>query len=107
VFALSLSEEDKKILGAYGVNAYAELFAKPDNRPWYPAWGIARDEERQLFETQKGDLQREYLPKLVLSKPADYDSVWEEYTQKLQKLDVKGYEQWYTEKIKEAVAAAQ
>jgi len=107
VFAMSLSDEDKKILGAYGVNAYSELFALPDERPWYPAWGIARDEAGQLFETQKGDLQREYLPKLVLSNPADYDKVWEEYTQKLQKLDVAGYEQWFTQKIKEVVAASQ
>jgi len=107
VFVLTLSEHDRKILNAYGVNAYTELFAKPDDRPWYPAWGIPRDDERSLFETQKGELQREYLPKLVFAKPEDYDKVWEEYTQKLNRLDVKGYEDWYTQKIREAVANAQ
>jgi len=107
VFQLTLSEADKKFLDAYGVKTYSELFSKPDDRPWYPAWGIPRDEERTLFETQKAELQREYLPKLVFAKAEEYDAIWEEYVQKLNKLDVKGYEQWYTEKIREAVANSQ
>lgn len=107
VFQLSLTEADKKILSAYGVQTYAELFSPPDPRPWYPAWGIPRDEPRQLFEQQKQDIQRKYLPKLVMSKPEDFEKVWAEYTAALNKLDIAGYEQWYTQKIKEIVAQAE
>ncbi len=107
VFFLSLTEQDKKILSAYGVKTYSELFSAPDPRPWYPAWGIPRDEARQLFETQKAEVQRKYLSRLVLSKPEEFDKVWDEYIRELNKLDIAGYEQWYTQKIKDLVAQAQ
>lgn len=103
VFQLNLSDGDKKFLNAYGVQTYSEMFSDPDERPWFPAWGIPRDEERSLFETQKAEVQREWLPKLVFAKPEDYDKVWEDYLVALNKLDIAGYEQWYTEKIREAV----
>ena len=107
MFQLSLTEADKKILSAYGVKTYSELFSPPDPRPWYPAWGIPRDEPQQLFETKKGDLQRKYLSKLVLSSPDKFENIWTEYTNELNKLDVKGYEQWFTQKIQEVIAQAQ
>lgn len=107
VFQLSLTDADKKFLSAYGVKSYAELFADPDPRPWFPAWGIPRDEERQLFEALKGDVQREYLPKLVLSKPEEFESIWNQYVSALNRLDIAGYEKWYTEKIQAVMAKAQ
>ena len=107
VFPLTLSDADRKFLSAYGVNTYTEMFAKPDDRPWYPAWGLPKNDLASLFETQKAELQREYLPKLVFAKPEDYDKVWDEYVTALNKLDVKGYEQWFTEQIKQVVANAQ
>jgi putative aldouronate transport system substrate-binding protein len=107
VFQMTLTDADKKILSAYGVQTYAEMFADPDERPWYPAWGFAKDEPRQLFEQQKSDLQRNHIPKLVLSKPEEFDKAWDEYTKALGKLDVQGYEQWFTQKVKEVVANAQ
>jgi putative aldouronate transport system substrate-binding protein len=108
VFPLTLSDADRKFLSAYGVSTYSEMFAEPDDRPWYPAWGIPKNDLAQLFETQKTELQREWLPKLVFAKPEDYDKVWEDYVAALNKqLDIKGYEQWFTERIKEVVANAQ
>jgi putative aldouronate transport system substrate-binding protein len=106
VAAMALSEQDKKFLNAYGVKSYSEMFSKPDERPWYPAWGIPKEEHISLFETQKGEKQREWLPKLVFAKPEEYDKVWEQYLAELNKLDIKGYEQWFTEKIREAVEKA-
>lgn len=106
VFELSLTEADKKILSAYGVKTYAELFSPPDDRPWYPAWGAPRGQEQQLFEQQKSDIQRQYIPKMVLAKPEEFEKVWEEYVAELNKLDIEGYEQWFTETIKEIVEKA-
>ena len=107
VFQVTLTEADKKILSAYGVQTYSQLFSDPDPRPWFPAWGIPRDEPRQLFEAQKAEIQRQYLPKLVLSKPEEFENVWNQYVAELNRLDIAGYEQWYTEKIREIVAKAQ
>jgi putative aldouronate transport system substrate-binding protein len=109
VFQLSLTEADKKILSAYGVKTYAEMFAPPDNRPWFPAWGIQKEQGSppQIFEARKTELQRKYIPELVLSDPAKFEDVWTKYTTELNKLDIAGYQQWYTERIKEVVAKAQ
>jgi len=107
VFQASLTDADKKFLSAYGVQTYAELFSDPDPRPWFPAWGIPRDSERELFESLKADVQREFLPKLVLSKPEEFDSIWDQYIAALNRLDVAGYENWYTQKIQAIMAKAQ
>jgi len=106
VFQESLTDADKRFLSAYGVKTYAELFSDPDPRPWFPAWGIPRDSERELFEALKADVQREYLPKLVLSKPEDFENIWNQYVAALNRLDIAGYENWYTEKIQAIMAKA-
>ncbi|GAB2698930.1 extracellular solute-binding protein [Paenibacillus thermoaerophilus] len=106
VFQLSLTEPDKKILSAYGVKTYSELFTPPDERPWFPAWGIQKEQgsPQQIFEAKKTEIQRKYIPELVLSTPDKFENVWTRYTTELNKLDIAGYEKWYTERIKEIVA---
>jgi len=108
VFALQLTEKDKEILGKYGVSTYSELFSDPDDRPWYPAWGYPKEQGSapQVFETRKTEIQRKYLPELVLTSPDKFESVWNEYTAELNKLDIAGYEQWFTEQVKATVAKA-
>ncbi|MFC5530621.1 ABC transporter substrate-binding protein [Cohnella yongneupensis] len=108
VFQMSLTDADKAILDKYGVKTYADLFAKPDDRVWYPAWGIpkAQGSPEQIWETSKDELTKKYFPKLVLAKPADFDKVWGDYLAEFGKLDTAGYEKWYTEQIKAAIEAA-
>ncbi|MFD0671280.1 ABC transporter substrate-binding protein [Cohnella sp. GCM10027633] len=108
VFQMSLTDGDKEILGKYGVQTYSELFAKPDPRPWYPAWGInkAQGSPEQLWETAKDEVTKKFYPKLVLAKPADFEKVWGEFVAEFGKLDTAGYEKWYTEQIKLAIEAA-
>lgn len=106
VFQLSLTEADKKILDAYGARTYADLFTPPFERPWYPAWGIPKEQGSppQIFETRKEEILRKYVPRLALEDPANFDNVWNEYLSELNKLDIAGYEEWYTEQIKRIVA---
>lgn len=107
VFQMGLTEGDKAILNAYGVKTYSELFAKPDDRPWFPAWGIPKEQgsPQQIWETKKDEVTKKYYPKLVLAKPADFEKVWSEYMAEFGKLDTAGYEKWYTEQIKLAIEA--
>ncbi|WP_274365396.1 ABC transporter substrate-binding protein [Paenibacillus thermotolerans] len=102
VFQMGLTAEDKAILEKYGVKTYSEMFAAPDNRPWFPAWGIPKEQgsPQQIWETKKDELTKKYIPKLILAKPADFESVWQEYIGEFGKLDTAGYESWYTEQIK-------
>jgi len=105
VFQMRLTDGDKEILGKYGVKTYSEMFADPDERPWYPAWGIPKEQgsPQQIWETKKEELTKKYFPKLVLAKPDEFEKVWQEYLGQFGKLDTAGYEKWYTEQIKAVV----
>ncbi|WP_309122645.1 ABC transporter substrate-binding protein [Paenibacillus sp.] len=105
VFQMGLTAEDKTILEKYGVKTYSELFAAPDERPWFPAWGIPKEQgsPQQIWETKKDELTKKYIPKLILAEPGDFEAVWQEYLGEFGKLDTAGYEKWYTEQIKAVV----
>ncbi len=108
VFQMSLTDADKMILDKYGVKTYSEMFSAPDDRPWYPAWGVGKEQgsPEQIYETKKTEIIKKYFPKLVLSKPADYEAVWSEYLAEFNKLDTAGYEAWYNVQIKKIVEAS-
>jgi putative aldouronate transport system substrate-binding protein len=108
VFQMGLTDADKLILDKYGVKTYSEMFSAPDDRPWYPAWGVPKEQgsAQQIYETKSNEVTKKYFPKLVLSKPADFESVWNEYLAEFSKLDVAGYETWYTAEIKKLIDAS-
>lgn len=108
VFQLSLTEADKTILNAYGAQTYSEMFAIPDERPWFPAWGIPKEQgsPQQIYETKKSDLTRKYFPKLVLEDPSKFESNWAEFTEEFNKLDTAGYEAFVTAEVKKLVEEA-
>lgn len=98
---MSYNDNDKKILEAYGVQSFSQMFSAPDERPWYPAWSISIEQgsPAQIFNQKKSDLQRKYFPKLVLSSPAEFESIWNEYYTQFNKLDVKSYEDLITAEV--------
>lgn len=101
VAQMSYTEADKKLLEAYDIQSFSQLFAAPDERPWYPAWSIQIEQgsPAQIFTQKKGDLQRKYFPKLVLANPADFAKTWDEYVKEFNKLGVKDYEQLITDEV--------
>ncbi|MGZ7441133.1 ABC transporter substrate-binding protein [Paenibacillus sp. TH7-28] len=105
VFQMSLTQADKDILDKYGVQTYSQMFATPKFRPWYPAWGFAKEQNspEQLWETAKDELTKKYFPKLVLATPDKFESLWNEYLNEFGKLDTAGYEKWTTEQAQEKV----
>ncbi|URN96350.1 MAG: ABC transporter substrate-binding protein [Candidatus Pristimantibacillus lignocellulolyticus] len=100
------TEGDQAILNEYGIQTFAESFSAPQDRPWYPAWSINKEQgsAEQIFEQKSGDIQQKYFPKIVLSTPDKFESVWNEYVAEINKLDVAGYEAFVTNKVKERVA---
>ncbi|GIQ62302.1 hypothetical protein PACILC2_08700 [Paenibacillus cisolokensis] len=50
------------------------------------------------------DLQKKYLPKLILSDPSEFESLWTEYVNEFAKLDAKSYEAFVTKVVKDRVA---
>lgn len=102
----SYTDGDKALLDAYGVKTFAELFAEPDDRPWYPAWSInlGQGTPEQIFSQKSDDLQKKYLPRMILEAPDKFDSIWNEYMGELNKLDKKIYEDTVTKIVKERAA---
>lgn len=100
------TEGDRAFLDAYGIQTFAGLFAEPQERPWYPAWSINKEQgsPEQIFEQKSSDLQQLYYSQIVFAKPSEFESVWNKYVTEYNKLDVAGYEAFVTNKVKERVA---
>ncbi|SEU20565.1 ABC transporter substrate-binding protein [Paenibacillus sp. NFR01] len=105
VFQMSLTDKDKEILNKYGAQTYTQMFAKPIDRPWYPAWGFVKEQNSPelMWETNKDELTKKYYPKLVLASPGKFDSIWGDFEKEWNKLDTAGYEKWTTEQVKKKV----
>lgn len=106
VAALSFTPAVKERLAKYGVQTFTQMFAIPDDRPWYPAWSIALEQgsQAQIYTAKKPDVQRKYFAKIVLADPSKFDAYWDEYLNEYSKLPVAEYEQTMTELIKDKVA---
>lgn len=109
VAQMSYSEGDKKLLEEYDIASFSQLFADPDDRPWYPAWSIQIEQgsPSQIFTQKKSDLQRKYFPQLVLANPSDFESLWGEYVTEFNKLGAADYEQLITEEVAKKIAVVE
>lgn len=109
VALLSFTESEQKLLQQYGVNTFSEMFATPDDRPWYPAWSVALEtgSAAQMFEQRKDDLIRQWFPDLVFAAPGDFENKWDSFVTEFRKLDVDIFEETITRLVKEKVEALQ
>lgn len=108
VAQVAYTDGDKAILEAYGVKVFSDLFADPDDRPWYPTWSavVEQGSEAQIFGQRKTDLTKVYFPKLVLAKPGDFDKVWDEYIKEFNTLDAKALEEFMDKVVEDRIKAA-
>ncbi|MFB9327752.1 ABC transporter substrate-binding protein [Paenibacillus aurantiacus] len=103
---INYTDGDRALLDAYGFKTFSEFFAKPVERPWYPAWSIEKEQNspEDIFNQKAGDLQQKYYPKLALAPEGQFDSVWNDYLKEFGKLDAAGFEAFMTAKVKDRVA---
>ncbi|PPQ49257.1 sugar ABC transporter substrate-binding protein [Paenibacillus peoriae] len=102
-YQASLKPFDKEVLKAYGINSYVDFFsAPPENPVYYPAWSadIVDGSPAKIANTKLNEVSTKYLPKAILSSPSSFDSVWNEYTSEIHKLDIKAYEDKINEVLK-------
>ncbi|MBU9722862.1 ABC transporter substrate-binding protein [Bacillus alkalicola] len=98
-------EEEKELLDAYNISTFSELFADPDDRPWFPAWSanIAQGSPEQLFEERSEEIIRRHYPRIAMAAEGEFESAWEEFVSAYRELDVEGYEQFFTEIVQARV----
>ncbi|RUT40479.1 extracellular solute-binding protein [Paenibacillus anaericanus] len=96
------TETDKKILEAYGVKTYPELF-NPGNtkRKYFPIWSIELTEDLKIFDQKLNDLNKKYPPQMVVAKSKEqFNEYWDEYVTSVNKLDVKGWMDYHSAEVK-------
>jgi len=93
-FFANLKDIDKEVLNAYGHKTWTEFFSSPpENRVSYPAWNIDLIEgsAAKVANQKMKDLDFKFLPKAILSKPENFDSVWDDYVKEMGKVDTQAY----------------
>ena len=102
-FFSNLKDVDKEVLTAYGHKTWTEFFTPPpENRVSYPAWNIDLIEgsAAKVANQKMKDLDFKYLPKAILSKPENFESVWADYVAQMGKVDTKAYLDRINEQLK-------
>lgn len=90
IYGNSLPAE-KEVMDSYGIKSFTGLYNDPrssEEVPYYPLWTITLEtgSPAQVEQTRLQDAQREYYPKLVMSKPEDFEKIWNEYVNKISNL---------------------
>ena len=94
----SLSAYDKKVLDAYGYQIWSDFLGEErEGDPWYPIYPSAEDwgmdtEYGKAKEDMKL-LKKEWLPKLIMTSPDEFDAAWDHYVDMYNStINVKAYE---------------
>ncbi|MCX7949926.1 MAG: hypothetical protein N2509_07415, partial [Treponemataceae bacterium] len=104
----TLRPEDAELYKAYGVSSMGEMMDPnpPENPIYYPAWQLVPPDgsPAQIAWKKAEDLYRKYLPRIILARPAQFESLWNEYVSELNKIGLEEYEKFMTQEIKKRVA---
>ncbi|QYR20200.1 ABC transporter substrate-binding protein [Paenibacillus sp. sptzw28] len=101
-FFNSLKPLDKEVLTAYGHKTWTEFFASPPENPvYYPAWQVdlISGSPADMASKKMNDTSLKFLPRAIMSKTAEFDSVWDSYVKEFRKIDVKAYEDRINEQL--------
>ena len=98
-----LRPDDKELWAAYNVTSHPEMMDidPPENPVWFPAWQIQIPDgsEAQLAWQRAEALYRKYLPRIILGRPAQFESLWDEYVAELGKIGLDKYEAFMQKEI--------
>lgn len=112
-FKATLKDIDKEILAAYGYEKWTDFLTyTEDIGPWYPIYTAKNTWEASsdaFIASQKmEEVKREWLPKVIMSKPGEVDSTWDQYMEKYHNdTNYKVFEQKMTEEVAKKVAIAE
>lgn len=106
------AQVDLDLWKAYGVSSYTELMDPnpPRNAPWYPMWQCTPSFETHDPEeyavvnvlTNFEQIQREYLPRLIMGMPYNFEDLWNEYCARMSPL-TSTYNKYMQQKLDQRV----
>ncbi|HPU43405.1 MAG TPA: ABC transporter substrate-binding protein [Dictyoglomaceae bacterium] len=101
------TDVEKKVLAAYGVEIWKDLFPKAEEYPvktWGYLWMYSTpDEDIRAIGNKLFDYVIRSIPKVVMAPTKDFDKVWSDFLKGMDDLGAKKYEDYKTQQIKEMV----
>jgi len=102
------TDADKETLKAYGATTWMDLFPNEKDfppKPWGAAWNISvpSDDEIKVIENKVKDITWKVIPQAVMSKPEQFDAIWDDYQQQLVQAGVEKMEQGFTKYVQDRV----
>ena len=102
------NEAEKETLKAYKAEHWKDLFPKEDEfqpRAYGAAYtmSLPNDDPAVILAAKMKDITWKRIPEAVMSKPEDFDKIWDAYMAELEKAGVKEMEEAYTKHIKNRV----
>ena len=93
------SDGEKAIMDAYGIKSFSDFYNVPKERKYYPLWTITMPagSAAHIEQTRMKDVLNGYVPKLVMSKPQNFEKIWADYVKDMSKLMQKQIEQYQKE----------
>ncbi|AWB45537.1 ABC transporter substrate-binding protein [Paenibacillus sp. CAA11] len=102
------SEVEKETLKAYKAEHWKDLFPKEEDfqpRAYGAAYtmSLPNDDPAVILGAKMKDITWKRIPEAVMSKPEDFDKIWDAYMAELEKAGVKEMEEAYTKHIKDRI----
>ena len=99
---------EKETLAQYGVSRWIELWPQVDEfpvKPWGAAWNISypSDSELAVLFTRIDEIMKKRIPQIILSKPSEFDRLWDEFMQDIEAAGVEKMEDLYEQYVKERI----
>ena len=104
----SYTDVEKEVLKGYGAEMWKDLFPQKEDfpvKPWGAAWNIpiSPEDEVNLINQKTLDVVKKRVPEAILAAPGDFDKIWDQFMEDLEKAGVEEGEKAYTKLIKERV----
>jgi putative aldouronate transport system substrate-binding protein len=93
-YAKGLSDYDKEFLKAYNATSQYDMMGEaPPNEIYYPCWNIniPSNSPASIANTALNNTMLKWLPRVIASKPSDFEPQWSSYVAEIQKDNPKAY----------------
>lgn len=105
----SYSDTEKETLAAYKATTWKDLFPSAEEFP-VKEWGalynmqVPTDGDYQVIYQKTQDIVHKRIPEAILSKPADFDKVFDAFINELNQAGAEAMEKEYTQLVKNRVS---
>ncbi|TYP77492.1 ABC transporter substrate-binding protein [Paenibacillus methanolicus] len=102
------TQADRETLAAYKVKSYKDLWPSEKQfpvKPWGSAWTINMEtgSEANVIFQQCQAIVKKRITQAILSKPEQFDAIWDDFMKELEKAGVEKLNEAYTKLVKDRV----